>query len=70
MYNILESTMTGHKVKIGSYVSKDAALAALGCMNIAFGEWDIDNPECYDAFMFDGRIMLIEPEGFKASHVY
>lgn len=51
---------------IKTCASFDEAVAYVEGLNPICFEKDADYPNCADAFLRDGRILAIQPEGFKA----
>lgn len=51
--------------KIAEFATEAEAVAAAEKIGLVMIEADSDNPGCYDAFALDGRLLTIEPAGFK-----
>jgi len=66
MYEVYESTMYS-KTVLATAPSFAEAKAAVEAMGVAFMEDDADYPQCADAFLNDGRVVAIQPIGFKLS---
>lgn len=64
MFNIIETNMSRRNV-IKTAPTFETAIDALCEMGVAFMEEDADYPDCADALLNDGRIVVIEPVGFK-----
>lgn len=65
MYKLFESGTNGRRREISAHATREEALAALeACGEVVMGDWDEDNADCYDAYLADGRILLIEPAAF------
>lgn len=66
MHEIIENNMMGRRTVIATAESFIAAKEAVVAMGVAFMEDDADYPECADAYLNDGRVLAIQPTGFKA----
>lgn len=64
MHEIIE-IMNMRRTLVATAPDFAEAKAKVEAMGVAFMENDTDYPECADAFMNDGRILAIQPEGFK-----
>jgi hypothetical protein len=71
MIEIIETTQSGHRRVIDT--TEDFASAKLLVERlpggVCFMEDDADYPECADAYMNNGRVLAIQPVGFKAYDV-
>jgi G:T-mismatch repair DNA endonuclease (very short patch repair protein) len=66
MINIYEqSQYSPRKTVIATAPTFEEAKAKVEAMGVSFMEDDSDYPGCADAYMNDGRIIVIQPEGFK-----
>ena len=63
MFTIIETTNV-RRTDIAKAASFAEAKAIVEAMGVVFMEDDSDHPNCADAFMNDGRILAIQPEGF------
>jgi hypothetical protein len=54
----------GRKVIAGAPTLRDAKVI-VEAMGVVFMETDNDYPNCADAFLTDGRVVAIQPVGFK-----
>jgi hypothetical protein len=62
MHIMMEVSDTGRKSVIDHFDSFELAYAALTARpDLVFSEPDADNPGCADAFLSDGRLLVIEP---------
>ena len=62
MHLMMEVSMTGRRTIVDHFDSFELAYAALTARpNLVFGEPDADNPGRADAFLSDGRLLVIEP---------
>jgi hypothetical protein len=64
MHEIFETSITGRRDVIATAPDFAAAKARVEAMGVAFMEDDSDYPGCADAFLNDGRVVAIQPEGF------
>lgn len=64
MINIYESNMSRRTV-IATAATFAEAKVKVEAMGVAFMEDDADHADCADAYLNDGRIIAIQPEGFK-----
>lgn len=64
MHQIIETGMNGRRVEIATAPTFEEAKAKVEAMGAAFMEDDADFPECADAYLNDGRVIAIQPEGF------
>lgn len=65
MFEIIESGMNGRRKVIATTDTFAAAKAKVEAMGVSFMEDDADYEGCADAYMTDGRVIAIQPEGFK-----
>lgn len=65
MFEITEIHMTGRREVIATLPSFLAAKNAVENMGVLFIEDDSDYPGCADAFLIGGRVVAIQPVGFK-----
>jgi hypothetical protein len=68
MYEVIEIINARPYVRY-MVVSLEAAQKKLEEIGVAFMEVDSDYPTCADAFMLDGRVLSIQPRGFKLNKV-
>lgn len=62
MFALMEVVDLSRKLMLEQYPSFDLAWAALNQRpDLVFGEVDADHPGCADAFLADGRLVVIEP---------
>jgi len=62
MHLMMEMSVSGRKTIVDRFDSFELAYAALTVRpDLVFGEPDADNPGCADAFLSDGRLIVIEP---------
>lgn len=66
-FHLFESRAPYAKTPLGTYETLDLAIAAAKAAGggIVHGESDALHPGCWDGFLGDGRVVFIEPEGFK-----
>lgn len=64
MIEIIETNMTRRTV-ISTAANFAAAKAQVEAMGVAFMDDDADHADCADAYLNDGRIIAIQPVGFK-----
>lgn len=64
MHELIETNMHGRRTVIATAPSFADAKAKAESMGVAFMEDDSDYPECADAYLADGRVVAIQPEGF------
>jgi hypothetical protein len=64
MIQIIESNMSRRTV-IATAPDFAAAKAKVEAMGVAYMEDDADHADCADAYTNDGRVIAIQPEGFK-----
>lgn len=64
MFDLKESTGIARKLLVASFPSFGEAEAYLLAMNPVCVEIDADYQGCADAYLSDGRLMVIEPRGF------
>ena len=64
MIQIIETNMTRRTV-ISTAANFTAAKAQVEAMGVAFMDDDADHADCADAYLNDGRIIAIQPVGFK-----
>lgn len=63
---ISETNSLGRRTVIATAPDFIAAKALVEAMGVAFMEDDTDGyADCADAYLNDGRIVAIQPEGFK-----
>ncbi len=65
MYEIIETNMHGRRKVLATAADFTAAKGAVDAMGVAFMEDDSTYPGCADAYLSDGRVIAIQPEGFK-----
>lgn len=65
MHQIIETGMNGRRVEIATAPTFEEAKVKVEAMGASFMEDDEDFPGCADAFLSDGRVIAIQPEGFK-----
>lgn len=62
MHVTMEVSGTGRSTIVARFDSFKLAYAALTARpDLVFSEPDTDNPGCADAFLSDGRLLVIEP---------
>ena len=62
MHVTMEVSVSGRKTIVDRFDSFELAYGALTARpDLVFGEPDADNPGCADAFLSDGRLIVIEP---------
>ena len=62
MHVLIEVFGTGRPTVLASFDTFDLAYAALTARpDLVFSAPDADNPGCADAFLSDGRLLVIEP---------
>ena len=63
MHVMMEVFGAGRPKILETFETFDLAYAALTARpDLVFSEPDADNPGCADAFLSDGRLLVIEPE--------
>lgn len=62
--NIYETNLPHRRTLLATAPTFDEAKAKVEAMGVAFMEDDSDYAYCADAYMNDGRIIAIQPEGF------
>lgn len=67
MFEIIENGMNGRRAVIATAESFDAAKAAVVAMGVSYMEDDADYAGCADAYLNDGRVVAVQPVGFKVS---
>lgn len=65
MFEVTEITNTGRRSVLATAPSFTAAKNAVEEMGVLFMEDDADHPGCADAFLTGGRVVAIQPAGFK-----
>ena len=64
-YELFESLGNGRKLVFKTFPTFDQAWQELKQMQPVSMELDEDHAECADAYTKDGRILAIQPVGFK-----
>jgi hypothetical protein len=64
MIQIIESGMNGRRNVIDTAPTFSEAKERVTTMGAAFMEDDAEHADCADAYMHDGRVIAIQPEGF------
>ncbi len=67
MFEIIETSMNNRRATIATVDTFEVAKAHVEAMGVSFMEDDTDHPNCADAFLTDGRIIAIQPVGFKVA---
>lgn len=65
MIEIIESGVRRHV--IATVETFAAAKTKVEAMGVAFMEDDADHDDCADAYLNDGRVIAIQPEGFTTN---
>jgi hypothetical protein len=65
MFEIIETGMNGRRKAIGTSCTFAGAKEQVNAMGVVYMEDDSDHEECADAFLSDGRVIAIQPEGFR-----
>ncbi|ARK07587.1 hypothetical protein LAV_00212 [Sphingobium phage Lacusarx] len=65
MIEIIETGMQGRRAVIDTAPSFEEAKAKVEAMGVGFMEDDEEHADCADAYLLDGRLIAIQPEGFK-----
>ena len=65
MIEIYETNSLGHRTQLATAPDFITAKALVEEMGVAFMEDDEDHTDCADAYLNDGRIVAIQPVGFK-----
>jgi len=68
MIEIIETNMNGRHTILATVATFAEAKNAVNEMNPAFMEDDSDHHDCADAYMRDGRVLAIQPVGFKVTY--
>ena len=69
MFVMMEVFRAGRPTILKEYPTFDDAFTELKARpDFVFGEADADNPGCADAFLSDGRLIVIEPAARRAQH--
>lgn len=64
MFEIIENNMNGRRAVIATEATFEGAKARVESYGVAFMDDDADYPNCADAYLADGRVIAIQPEGF------
>jgi hypothetical protein len=67
MFEITEITLTGHREVLATAASFIAAKNKVEEMGVLHMEDDSDYPDCADAYLEGGRVVAIQPVGFKVA---
>lgn len=67
MFEITELEMNGHRKIISTRNTFECAKAEAVAMGVSYMEDDADYPGCADAYLTDGRVIAIQPVGFKVT---
>lgn len=65
MFEVTEITTTGRREVLATESSFIAAKNKVEEMGVLFMEDDADYPGCADAYLKGGRVVAIQPVGFK-----
>lgn len=65
MFEISEISLSGLRRVLDTAESFEAAKAKVEAMGVSYMEDDSQYEGCADAFLYDGRVVAIQPEGFK-----
>lgn len=67
MFEIIETHNSGRREVIATASSFVEAKNKVQAMGVLFMEDDSDYPDCADAYLNGGRVVAIQPEGFKVT---
>lgn len=65
MIVISEAGMNGRNVELMKVETFEDAKDYVHTLNPVCFEYDVDHKDCADAYLKDGRVLCIQPEGFK-----